>query len=39
MDNKKTGKETYVTRADFLPPIGWFVLQDDVGWFHHSGDL
>ena len=39
MDNRKTGQETYVTWADLLSPIGWFVLQDGVGWFHHSGDL
>ena len=39
MHNRKTGYETYVTWADFLSLIGWFVLQDGVGWFHHSGDL
>ena len=40
MDNRKTGQETYVTRTDFLSPslIGCFVLQDGVGWFHHSGN-
>ena len=31
MDNRKTGLESYVTWADFLSPIGWFVLQDGVG--------
>ena len=39
MDNRKTGYETYVTWADFLSPIGCFVLQDGVAWFHHSGNL
>ena len=39
MDNKKTGYETYVTWAHFLSPIGCFVLQDGVAWFHHSEDL
>ena len=25
--------------ADFLSPIGCFILQDGVAWFHHSGNL
>ena len=25
--------------ADFLLPIGCFMLQDGVAWFHHSGNL
>ena len=33
MDNSKAGQETYVTWADFLSPIGCFVLQDGVAWF------
>ena len=37
---RKTGQETtYVTWADFLSPIGCFMVQDGVGWFHHSGNL
>ena len=39
MDNRKTGLETYVTWANFLSPIGCFVLQDGVEWFHYIGNL
>ena len=35
--SKRTSKR--IRHADFLSPIGWFMLQDGVAWFHHSGNL
>ena len=41
LDRKRMSKRTSkrIRHADFLSPIGWFMLQDGVSWFHHSGNL